>query len=233
MSVDPGKFASLFARAVPSKHGSTIGVCADAATLGPFSDDQLAIQSLELSGAPSYQGEDWAPACVAWLAPSNSAGLTEQGEMLWLLSLRDGTLATQDDPSKQLKTLLELWSASKTDAFGDLLRHKMASRAIALAPHLGWNPTDTKLLWEWDSEFSRVLPDQVWPIRRAWLVRAGLLLLWAIPVVVIVHLGFWGILLIAYPRSSRVRTHVFYNPVGAEDTWSRLRRHPSGLDRAA
>jgi hypothetical protein len=212
-SIDSGKFASSFARAVPSKHGSTIGVCADAATLAPFYDNQLAIQSLELSGAPSYQGEDWAPACVAWLAPSKSAGLTEQGEMLWLLSLRDGSLATQDEPSKQLNTLLELWSASKTDALGDLLRHKMASRAIALSPHLGWSVADTKLLWGWDSELSRVLPDQVWPIRRAWLVRAGLLLLLAIPVAVIVHLGFWAILLIAYPRSNRVRTHVFYNPL--------------------
>jgi hypothetical protein len=212
VSIDPDKFASLLPRAVPSKHGTTTGVCADAATLGPFSDGRLAIESLELSAAQSYQDEDWVPACVAWLAPSKSAGLTEQGEMLWLLSLRDGTLAAQDEPSKQLKTLFELWSASKTDAVGDLPR-RMASRAGALAPHVGWNLADTKLLWEWDSELSRRMPDQVWPVRRAWLVRAGLLLLLAIPAIVIVHLTFWGILLVAYRKSKRVQTHVFYNPL--------------------
>ncbi|WP_174512575.1 hypothetical protein [Methylocella tundrae] len=213
MSIDPDRFANSLMRALPSKHGSTTGVCADAATLGPFSDDRLAIRSLELSTAESYQNEDWAPACVAWLAPSKSAVLTEQGDMLWLLSLRDGTLATQDEPSKQLKTLFELWSKSKSDALGDLLRRKMASRATALAPHAGWNLADTKQLWEWDTELSRLLPDQVWPIRRTWLVRVGFLLLLAIPAIVIVHLTFWGILLVAYRRSKRVRTHVFYNPL--------------------
>ena len=158
VSIDPDKFANSLVRAVPSKHGSTTGVCADAATLGPFSDDRIASRSLELSAAQSFQDEDWVPACVAWLAPSKSAVLTEKDDMLWLLSLRDGTLATQNEPSKQLKTLFELWSASKSDALGNLLRRRMASRAGALSTHAGWNLADTKLLWEWDAELSRLLP---------------------------------------------------------------------------
>jgi hypothetical protein len=213
MTIDPKMLENMLARAVPSKVGSTTSICADAATLGPFADNRLAIRLLEASAAESFQGEDWLPACVAWLAPSNSDGLTEQGEVLWFLSLRDGTLETTEQPAKQLRTLLQLWSASKPQVLGDIVRRKMATRAAALAPQVGWGVADTGLLRQWDSELSRDLPDQVWPIRREWLLRAALLLLLAIPAALFLHLAFWCVLLAAYRRSTRVQTHIFYNPL--------------------
>ena len=213
MTIDPKMLDNFLARGVPSKVGSTISICADAATLGPFPDNRLAVLLLEASAAESFQGEDWPPVCVAWLAPSNSDGLTEQGEMLWFLSLRDGTLEATEQPAKQLKTLFQLWSTSKTLALGDLVRRKMATRAAALAPQVGWSIADTSLLRQWDSQLSRDLPDQVWPIRREWLLRAAFLLLLAIPTALFLHLAFWCVLLAAYRRSTRVQTHIFYNPL--------------------
>ena len=213
MTIDSKMLDNMLARTVPSKLGSTTSICADAATLGPFSDNRLAILLLESSGLESFQGEDWLPPCVAWLAPSNSGGLTEQGEMLWFLSLRDGTLQATEQPAEQLKTLLQLWSASKTQALGDLVRRKMATRAVAVAPHVGWSVADTGLLRQWDSELSRDLPDQAWPIRRQWLLRAAFLLLLAIPAALVFHLAFWCVLLASYRKSTRVQTHIFYNPL--------------------
>ena len=213
MTIDSKMLDNMLARTVPSKLGSTTSICADAATLGPFSDNRLAILLLESSGVESFQGEDWLPPCVAWLAPSNSGGLTEQGEMLWFLSLRDGTLQATEQPAEQLRTLLQLWSASKTQALGDLVRRKMATRAVAVSPHVGWSVADTGLLRQWDSELSRDLPDQVWPIRRQWLLRAAFLLLLAIPAALVFHLAFWCVLLAFYRKSTRVQTHIFYNPL--------------------
>jgi hypothetical protein len=213
-TVDQDRFAYLLVRAVASGHGDTTGLCADAATLGPFSGDALAVELLELSQKQDYENEDWAPACVAWLAPTRSAGgLTEHGETFWLLSLRDGTLQTQDPAPKQLATAFELWSQSKGDPNGRLLRRKLATRAAALAPNTGWGASDFKALWDWDSELSGEFVDEVWPVRKAWLLRGGLLLLLGIPSAVFIHLAFWGAMLIAYPRSGRVQTHVFYNPL--------------------
>ena len=232
VSIDPDKFASLLPRAVPSKHGTTIGVCADAATLGPFSDGRLAIESLELSAAQSYQDEDWVPACVAWLAPSKSAGLTEQGEMLWLLSLRDGTLATKDEPSKQLKTLFELWSVLKTNAVGDLPR-RMASRAGHASAARGLESSGHQAAVGMGFPTCLWMPDQVWPIRRAWPVRTGF------PASVgdsgdcdrsFDLLGHPARRLSQLEKGSDTR---LLQPVGTEDPGPGLRRHPSGLDRAA
>ncbi|WP_439406141.1 hypothetical protein ACNJX9_32740 [Bradyrhizobium sp. DASA03076] len=212
-TIDPKRLENMLARTVPSKLGSTTNICADAATLGAFSDNRLAVLLLEASAAESFQGEDWLPACVAWLAPANAIGLTEQGDMLWLLALRDGTLETTEKPAKQLDTLFQLWSASKAQALGDLVRRKMAMRAAALAPHMGWGVADTGLLRKWDSELSRDLPDQVWPVRREWLLRSAFLLLLAVPTALFLHLAFWCVLLAAYRKSTRVQTHIFYNPL--------------------
>jgi|GEM_PF-3859171 len=213
MPLDSEMLDNSLARGPSSKHGSMTGLCADVATLGPFADNRLALLLLEASAVERFQGEDWLPACVAWLAPSNSKGLTEQGDMVWLLSLRDGTLEATEQPAEQLKTLFQLWSASKTRGAGDLARPRMAMRAAALAPQVGWGVTDTMLLKQWDSALSRDLPDQVWPIRREWLLRAVLLLLLAIPTALVLHLAFWCVLLAAYRRSTRVQTHIFYNPL--------------------
>ncbi|SCB28435.1 hypothetical protein GA0061099_1004155 [Bradyrhizobium yuanmingense] len=212
LAIDPRFLSAWLAQAVPSRRGSTIAVCADAATLGPFVDNGLTFQMLEASNQ-SYQSEEWLPACVAWLAGSTSAGPTEAGQMLWLLSLRDGKLATEEEPAKQLETLSGLWSISKQRSLGDLSRRRIAARAGALAPRLGWSLTEVTLLRRWDSELSRDYPDQAWSFRKEWLLRAVYLLALAIPAAMLLHLAFWSVLLLTYRTSTRVQAHVFYNPL--------------------
>ncbi|NPU13076.1 hypothetical protein HL666_20100 [Bradyrhizobium sp. 83002] len=213
LAIEPRYLSAWLAQAVPSRRGSTIAICADAATLGPFMDNGLAFQMLEAATNESYQSEEWSPACVAWLAGSTSAGLTEAGQMLWLLSLRDGKLATEEDPATQLQTLSGLWSASKQRSLGDLSRRRIIARAGALVPRMGWSLTDVNSLKHWDSELSRDYPDQVWPFRKEWLLRSAYLLALAIPAAALLHLAFWSVLLLAYRTSVRVQTHVFYNPL--------------------
>lgn len=72
-------------------------------------------------------------------------GLTEQGEVLWSLF---GTLEATEQPAKQLRRLFELWSGSKTQALGDMVRRRIATRAAALAPQVGWGLAMVKALEE-------------------------------------------------------------------------------------
>jgi hypothetical protein len=82
-----------------------------------------------------------------------------------------------------------------------------------LAPRTGWGLADIAVLRGWDERLATDFSDQAWQFRLEWLKRGAWVIALAVPATFALHLGFWALLLVAYPRSVRVQTHIFYNPL--------------------
>src|SRR5262249_11197566 len=79
LSVDVRALRRMLASALPPRNGSAgVAMCADTATLRPFTDPGLSLAMLGTAGTGNYQGENWLQTCVHWLSPS-SQGASDGG----------------------------------------------------------------------------------------------------------------------------------------------------------
>ena len=203
----------MLARGLPPRNGSGgVAVCADTAILGPFADARLSLAMLGAVGTENYQGENWLPTCLRWLSPSRQGRLTAAGELLVAMG-SDSPRMSQGDAASQLTTLVELWDAAKDQALVQRVRRRLADVAVSLAPRTAWGIADIAVLRGWDKRLATDFADQAWQFRLEWLKRSALAIALAIPATLALHFAFWALLLVAYPRSVRLRTHIFYNPL--------------------
>ena len=184
----------------------------DAAILGPFVDAGPSLAMLGAAGTENYQGENWLPTCLHWLSSSRQGRLTAAGELLVAMG-SDRPRMPQGDAVSQLTTLVELWDAAKDQTLVQRVRRRLADVAVSLAPRTEWGITDIAVLRGWDNRLATDFADQAWQFRLEWLKRGAFAIAVAVPAAFALHLAFWGLLLFAYPRSVRLQTHVFYNPL--------------------
>lgn len=211
---DSALIEMALARAVTARKGDgATGACLDISTLGPFTSTGPAMTLLGTWLSQAFKNEDWSAPCLSWLAPSQAGKLSEQGR--YLVAMADERLDAMPGPRADgsSRTLAELWTLTERQGLGLSIRRRIATFEAAAADGSGWDLAAVKDLRAWDERLAPGFPEQAGTVRWEGRKRAAFLLAAAVPGALALHLAFWTLLLAAYPRSVRVQTHVFYNPL--------------------
>jgi hypothetical protein len=113
-----------------------------------------------------------------------------------------------------LEALRALWTNEEfMDAAGEKLRERVRSIVIDYHASLPYSVAAQDTLRFWQEAFAAEAPRQSDAIGSKITMRRLLALVFGVPAVPLLHLGFWVVLLTLYPRWRWLQAVVFWNPL--------------------
>ncbi|WP_143080764.1 hypothetical protein [Variovorax sp. YR750] len=117
------------------------------------------------------------------------------------------------ESANALPTLRTLWEAPEFGSATSATKSQMATLVSNAAPAEPYTPAGQAMLGWWSQALKAIDAPQAGQVLAEHRMRRFVLALLAIPGVIALHLTLWGVLLLWYPRSKRLQSIVFWNPV--------------------